>query len=500
MSLSINLADYGFGQNNLDQVWSGAGSVEDVNNLNKALSAEHITGRDTTNMEDASGSPLKVESLDKTLKNITFRRTDIALWNQIPKKPCYNTVEEFNQQSSYGQDRGGFYAEGQLPNEEDSIFTRRATYVKYLGVTKAVTHQMTLVNTMIGNVIQKAIEDGTMWILRKLNRSLYFSDENIIPLEFSGFIAQQMHSGTWPTISDYYASDNVVDLHGSQLTENAIESGANTIVEAYGLGTQLYAPPKVLSEFVKNFYGNKFIMPNTAALTDGVMGQHVKSFESQFGNIGLNKDVFFNKLPAKDATTPADSPLVPPTPVWDTTNPVTPVVAPVAGSNWKAADVANPVYYAVSALNNYGESMLAITAAPATVVENGAVDLMFTAGVGTVVATGYRIYRTIDASPTPTSKFYPLFEVSVLDLTNGYDQSVAGTIRDKNHILPNTDRAILFQFDTDTIEFGQLAPLMKMDLAVLSPSFRFMVLLYGTTFLYAPKRIVQFTNIGTIKV
>ena len=46
------------------------------------------------------------------------------------------------------------------------------------------------------------------------------------------------------------------------------------------------------------------------------------------------------------------------------------------------------------------------------------------------------------------------------------------------------------------IEFAQLAPLMKMDLAILSPAYRFMVLLYGTPFLYAPKKLVRLINIG----
>ena len=65
-----------------------------------------------------------------------------------------------------------------------------------------------------------------------------------------------------------------------------------------------------------------------------------------------------------------------------------------------------------------------------------------------------------------------------------------------NRYLPDTDQSILFQFDNEVIEFSQLAPLMKMDLAVLSPAFRFMILLYGTPLLYAPKKMVRFINIG----
>ena len=117
------------------------------------------------------------------------------------------------------------------------------------------------------------------------------------------------------------------------------------------------------------------------------------------------------------------------------------------------------------------------------------------AGTGTNAATAFRIYRT-KVGGTATGEFYPLFEVAVSELTAGYDGATAGLVRDVNHFLPDCDQAMLVQFDNEVVEFAQLAPLMKMDLAVLSPAFRFMVLLYGTPFLYAPKKMVRFVNIG----
>lgn len=491
--LSINLADYGYAAQQ-DGFHAGVHSSESLDALNKALAAEQITGRDTADLTTASGAPLKVESLEKTLKHITFREQDIRLWKDLPKKAAYNTVEEYNQQVSYGANRGGWNREGELPEEEDSIFVRRSQLVKYLGVTKSVTHQMTLVNTMIGSVMERTIKDGTLWILRTLNQGLYFGNEKIVPEQFNGFLAQQQQSDAWASYADYMDSEAVVDLRGKALTEDAIESGANYIVENYGLGTQIYGPPAVLSNFVKNFYGNKFIVPNTPSLSDGIMGQRVQAFDSQFGRIGLNHDVFFKKLPAKNASSAATSQKAPNKPTWDGTTP-TKVQASIAGSKWGSTDAGN-VYYAVSAINRFGESDLAIySTAAVAAVANGAVDLKFTDGGGVNKATAYRIYRT-KAGGTATGPFYPLFEVSLDDLTRGYDGGGAGVIRDMNRFLPDTDQSILFQFDNEVIEFAQLAPLMKMDLAVLSPAFRFMVLLYGTPFLYAPKKMVRFINIG----
>ena len=490
--LSINLSDYGYAAQQ-DGMHAGVGSMENVDQLNKALAAEDITGRDTTNLTTASGAPLKVESLEKTLKHLTFRENDIRLWKDLPKKAAYNTVEEYNQQTSYGANRGGWNREGELPEEEDSIFVRRAQLVKYLGVTKSVTHQMTLVNTMVGSIMERTIKDGTMWILRTLNQGLYFGNEKLVPEQFNGFLAQQQQSDAWASYDDYMNSEHVVDLRGKSLSEDAIESGANSIVENYGLATQLYAAPAVLSNFVKNFYGNKFIQPNTPALSNGVMGQRVQAFDSQFGQIGLNHDVFFKKQPSKSAASAATSTKAPATPVWDSSSPAT-VKPNTAGSKFNSTDAGN-VYYAVSAINRFGESKLAIHSTAVAAVAGCAIDLKFAAGVGTNTATAFRIYRT-KVGGSATGEFYPLFEVSVSELTAGYDGASAGVARDMNHFLPDCEQAMLVQFDNEVIEFAQLAPLMKMDLAVLSPAFRFMILLYGTPFLYAPKKMVRFVNIG----
>lgn len=481
--LSINLADYTGAGNGF-----GGASMESVDSLNKALQAGSITGRETTDMMDASGAALKVESLEKTLKHLTFRENDIKFWKDIPKKPAYNTVEEFNQQTSYGNDRGGFNAEGELPEEEDSVYVRRAQLVKYLGVTKSVTHQMTLVNNTIGNIMQKTIKDGTLWILRKLDQSLFFGNEKLVNLEFNGFLAQQEQSDSWQDRNAYLNSEHVIDMRGKSLSEDAIESGANSIVESYGLATQLYTAPSVLSGFVKQFYGNKFIMPNTQALQNGIMGQRVQQFESQFGPIGLNQDIFFKKKPAKTAQSEATSDKAPNVP----TITVEAVEAGAANSKWDS-DFAGNVTYAVAALNRYGESKLVIASAPTAVVANGAADITITDGGGTHKASAYRIYRSETGK---TGTYYPIFEVSVDDVSRGLDGAATGKVRDLNRFIPNCDQAIVLQFDNEVIEFAQLAPLMKMDLALLSPAYRFMILLYGTPLLYAPKKMIRIINIG----
>ena len=66
---------------------------------------------------------------------------------------------------------------------------------------------------------------------------------------------------------------------------------------------------------------------------------------------------------------------------------------------------------------------------------------------------------------------------------------------DKNFTMPNTYTAFMGEFTPEVIAFKQLAPIMKMDLALLGPAYRWMILLYGVPQLYAPKKWMKFVNI-----
>lgn len=496
LNLGINMADY---QNPsiADEVLHGNANTtaEQLQDLVKALEAQQITGTQTVNSTTASGAPLKVESLDKTLKLITFKESEIVLWKKVPKLPAYNTVEEFNQLTSYGVERGGFIQEGELPNEEDSTYVRRAKLVKFLGVTKSVTHPMTLVNTMIGNVIDREVKNGSLWILRKLDRGLTKANSAMIPEEFDGLYAQHK-SDDYTTLNDYYNNNPVVvDCRGLSLKEANIENAAEGIIENHGFGSDLFAPPKVLSDFVKNFYGNKFIQPNTEMTSNGVMGQKVQAFDSQFGRINLNYDIFLNKENTKTSVSASTSPNAPAAPIAGGATPVAPTVA---DSLWASTDAGN-YYYGVVGINRFGESAMTVLNAGgvAAILTGGAVDLTFTSGGGANPATAFMIYRSNKAPVSVASAtFYPLFMVSTTEKAAGYDGAAAAAVRDNNRIMPNTNQAFLIQNDEECYAFRQLAPLMKMDLALISPAYRFMVLLYGTPLIFAPKKMTRIINIG----
>jgi len=195
-NLGVNLEDYASLQNGDGAFGEALTTPQDLAALSKALEAGQVTGRDVTGSTTASGAPLKVESLESTLKHLTFRESDIVFWRMVNKSPAYNTVEEFNQLVSYGQDRGGFNNEGELPEEEDTVYRRMAEHVKFLGTTRSVSHPMQLVRIQpsVGGAINSEVKSGTMWILRKVDRALAYGDASLVPQEFNGMYAQHRNA------------------------------------------------------------------------------------------------------------------------------------------------------------------------------------------------------------------------------------------------------------------------------------------------------------------
>ena len=433
---------------------SGNFSQQDVEMLLKAMEAGAVTGRDVTDSTTASGAPLKVESLENTLKILVNTKKHTPLFFRIGKKPATNTVEEFNQLVSYGGLEGGSLVEGELPENSDSIYVRKAAIVKYYGVVGGVTHPMQLVQTGSGvaNMLAQETKNKVELLTKILEGKLPFADSRKIATDFNGFFAQHEIGTGYTSMDAYQDSEVVVDCRGSVLTDTLVEQASLGVVDNYGIADMLVSCPRVFSRFVTRYHNKKLILPVTEQVRDGVFGQRMHTIVTQNGDVEIMQSNFFRNGVAKTLASTATSAKAP--------------AAPVAG--------VTPTTAASDALNR-------------------------TAGSGSYNAECYCIYRS-KVDPTGTNaqtEFYKLFEVSTAELAAGYDGASAGYVRDRNRYLPDTDQAFLVEWDSDQVlAWKQLAPMMKMDLAIVAPVMRFMVLCYGTPILYAPKKFVRFINIG----
>lgn len=448
----------------------GAASASDVQDLRKALSA----GQDVNAPAVAAGEgfPLRIESLERTLKVVTYRMDDVRLWRNITKLPAYNTVEEYNRLRSYGSgDGNAFIAEGNLPESDDSTYSREFTIIKYLGTTRSVTHVMSLVRPAHGPVVAQETVNGTAWLLKQIERSLFFGDSSLVPVQWDGLDV---------LITAGAPAANIIDLRGAPLGEDVLNDGGLTVKTApnYGRATDLYMADGAYSDLAKSFYPAERYNVPPGGWVDGMVGLQIKGFHSMVGPIMFNPDVFieFGAEPAAGAVGAAGT-----RPGSVTENAVP--AAAGTGSQFTAAD-AGDYNYKVVAVNRYGKSAPLDLTGPVTVGTGQ--EVTFSINDGSPVATAYEVYRSTKDGAIGTAK---------LAFTVAWNANPT-VIVDTNAYLPGTSTAFLIQQNVEFFSFKQLAPFVKIPLATIDTSIRWMQLIYGAPTVYAPGKSVIYRNVG----
>lgn len=480
--------------NAMESAYFGQTSGEQLELLQKALSTGTAGAPAAVpGAVDTPAGALRVESLESTLKTTTFRMEHIKFWRAIAKKRAFSTVEEYNVLSSYGSQASAFFDEGGLPREEDSTYDRRFQVVKFLGVTKIVTQPLLLVRSAHGDVLARETINGTMWILERLEKSLFFGNALTNSLQFNGIASQVIPQNnadrsvgvTTATTAEMYGggggANNIIDMRGGPITEETLELASQQIADLYGRMQVLFLSTRALSDLAKTFFPKERI--HLPAPTDGVVGTPLTHFASQNGYVRLEPNVFIRPGGAPPQTAATGAPATP-------TNMALSANAPtVAGSQF---DAANTYFYAVTAVGKYGEESLACAAASQAVLAFGSIDIEWDRMAG---ASSYKIYRGLSA--TDLTLMIEVPEITTPLAGAGSDAKIQFT--DLNRWLPGTSMAFGLYMDAEQgLAFKQLAPLMKVNLATLSAAIRFMILLYGVPEVYAPTKQVIFKNIGPL--
>jgi hypothetical protein len=444
----------------------GESTVAELGELRKALDIGYQMP--TTGLGDDA---LRVESLEATLKVLSYNTTHLKLWNNIDKKDAFSTVEEYNLLLEYGDSAGAFVASGALPNTEDTTYQRANQLVKYVGTTRQVNHPATLIRTVPPDIIAQETENGALWLLGRIESSLFLADSRINPLAWNGFGTQIEQNGGL-----------VYDLRGQPVDKDDWEAIADTLINQYGSPSKVYSNSRVFTDFGKTYAGQqRWTAPNAPA---GLAGAPIKGYQTQVGNLEFEPDVFVKA--GGPPPTAATSPYAPtaPTIAVAINNPT------VTGSMFGTADAGN-YQYQFTAVNNNGESVPTALSADAAVAAGGALTVTVTDGGGTYPATGYKIYRQDLDNGSTLFVNYAIARAS----TNGVYGSTT-TWQDLNLYLPGTFIALVLDVRPQSLTFKQLSPMVKMPLAQIAPSIRWMQLMYGTPIVYAPKFNALMRNIG----
>lgn len=449
----------------------GNASAEEVSNLKKALAAgSDINAPAVTPGE---GFPWRVESLERTLKVVTYKLDDVKLWQAITKLPSFNTVEEYNRLESYGSGVAAFIAEGDLPEADDSSYSRQYTQIKYAATTRAVTHVMSLIRPAHGNVVAAETVNGTAWLLKQIERALFMGDSAMIPEQFDGLYKLITAGAPNPTL-------NTIDMRGKHLTEDAINDGCLVVKTEpnYGRATDLHLADGAYADLAKQFYPSERFPLNPQGWNNGMVGLNIQGFFSQFGPVRFNPNVFL-PFGAKSGAAVGDASKIPGAP----TESVAPATAADPASEFTAADAGNYLYKA-HAINRYGRSAALSLTGPVAVAAGEKVT--FTLADGSPVGTAFEIYRTDKDEATGNERY--MVTVARAGATT--------VVTDLNADLPGTSKAFLIQQNLEYFSFKQLAPHVKIPLATIDTSIRWMQLLYGALTVYAPGKSVIFKNIG----
>lgn len=443
----------------------GITSMADLAELRKALDIGY-----TQPTLGVGFDALRVESLEATLKLLTYSATNLKFWNLIPKVDAYSTVEEFNRLLQYGQDGGGFTQSGELPQEEDSTYERADQKVKFLGTTRSVTHPASLVRTVPADVISQETSNGALWLMGKANSGLYYGDADAVPVEWNSVTKQiEEHSG------------NVIDMQGQPITKEDIENAAYLVTESFGNPQIFLTNNKVVADF-SNTYDQfqRFAAPGGAA---GVVGTPVTGVATASGTVRFETDVFVkaNVRPPTSATS-TRAPSAPTLTVSAATGSAAP--------NWLAGDAGSYIF-AVTAINQYGESAPSANSSPTTITAGQHFPISIADGGGATPATAYNLYRT-EKNGTALYKIGR----AIPRAKSGGVYTSPTSAPDYNVWRPNTYLGLMLDMSPQSLTFKQLSPMIKMNLAVISPAIRWMQLLYGTPIVYAPKKNVVFRNIG----
>lgn len=463
----------------------GIATASDIDALNKALTA----GSDINNPGSAPGEgfPLRVESLDQTLFNVTYGAKQIKFWKALYKDAAYNTVEEFNRLEEYGSGESIYIAEGELPTEDDSTYSRQYTKIKFMGTTRRVTHVMSVLKAAHGDAVARETVNGTLFLLKQLERALFTGDENLIGIQFDGLetLLAKAFNSTTSDDGQYlgYEDDNVIDLRGEPLTEDVIADLAEILVAEpnYGQPSDLWLPTGPTKDLSKIMYPKeRYDLP---APKDGRAGIAIKSIVTPFGDIGLNPDIFIPDSVVSGSAAVGKSSLRPGAPTLGTlTSPV------YAGSNttyFGAAD-AGAYWYKVVAGSRYGRSAPVTSAAAITVSSGDQVTIPVTdAGPDT---SYYEVFRSDLNGTAATCR--TIFRVA----RSGPTQNIV----DLNRFLPNTSKGYMLSQQRDVLKWKQLAPFTKIPLATIDTSIRWMQIMYGALQLMKPRYNGMLINIGKL--
>ena len=469
--------------------------AQQAEELVKTLQIGHANGLNAPGSL-TGGAALVAESLDNTLKSVTFDATNLVLWPSIAQDRAYSLTEQYVRTNSYGDGGSPYVTEGGSPAMNDSEYNRHAQKVVFFSTRRGVSLASTMVRQSLGaDPETRENQAGTLWMLEKLERELYkglsdFSNAgefdgamSAVPvklqnLNLAGAELQIIQGDQDITAQmrafDGFGGDNSVinDKSGLQLDETDFEEEANTLLENAGRPNQCHLAPKTMSDFVRQFYPKERV--NQLGMADGKAGYIVREMVTTAGGIQLKPNVFLK--PKGKSKSQADRAGVPVgTLVFSA------LAQAAAVTKLKAGEIYG---YSAAPCNEQGENVAQAVSGTITISADSN-NVSFTITDSSSNATHYAIYRT-SAQGSGDKEFVGFIKRAT---------SVT-TFVDNGKRNQGAAQAYMLDMRPEIMVWRQLSPLLKINLAAITTAKEWLLWLAGTLIIFAPRKSGFFKNIG----
>ena len=453
------------------------GNMDVLENLQKALSA----GSGVDAGAFTGGRALIPESLENTLVNVLWSQDEARLFQRIKKKAISSPVHQWDKRTEVGDSDGAWVSEGGTSFEKDQTIARVYATAKYLQTLRKATLQATLTN-MIENAMTIEQNAGALWIVREVEKALFYGDDRIIAEQPKGIIQQLEDAANNKATYGSAVADNILDIRGASADsaefEKKMNEGTRVIRDKYGKGSLLLTSTMVMQD-VQNLLRDR-IRFNAGGSTSG--GAIFNKYPTPFGELELLDDVFIRE----GEVNPAAGSVIAGAPTAPTQN-TAPATVALAGSEisfFTAGDV-GAYDYKVTAVSKFGESAAVSMTQLASATAGNKVTM--TVADGGTAGTGFKLYRSKKGG-------------GAVKYVKTVPRSGATTvITDFNAELPGCSHGIILTMDQvyDAIEWFQFLPLMKFDLYPTNQAvYPFLMLLFGALALKKTEHHVIIRNIA----
>lgn len=472
------------------------------NRLRKAVEA----GYNTPGVSSEMGGTLVPQSLEQTLASATFQAQDCVAWRSFPKTDVQATVSEFTRIEEHGNsDVDPWFAEGGKPASVQSRYTRDFTKIKYLGVEGSVTFPM-MHSRIIGSSPNAEAEEATrktLHLLGMMERAIYFGDSKMDTLAFDG-------------LSKLIPAANIHDLRNQPLTGKVMR-------EDMSFQRDLNAMPNLvlMSNASRMIIGNlgehnirRPVLPGQSGAGQRV-GMTAVGVEADHGFVPFESTIFLKARGG--ATLGSFGPTGLELTFTGGTQPE--VVALGAGekSNFVSDDKGHYryVYVGVGISDDkmFVTPPLVAADADGELVGNADKEKIRAVVVAPIGTKYIRVYRQFKAGTADTAnppveltqeyldgaKF--AFDVATRSGANAgtaLTSVTAVTIDDLNKDIPGTTWSFSLQMTPDVVEIVRLLDLMKLDLALIDTTKKFLLILFASLRSRTPSKLWAWRNCSVL--